>query len=192
MNAITPPTLTTPRLVLRPFSLSDAPRVKLLAGDREIASTTLRVPHPYEHGMAEAWIETHAQLFAEGKSVSLAVTLREAAESPGDLIGAIGLEIAAENERAELGYWIGKDYWAKGYCTEAARAVVRYGFEVLRLHRVCAHHLARNPASGRVMQKIGMRAEGVLRGHIKKWGRFEDVVGYGLLHSEFDANRQPD
>jgi RimJ/RimL family protein N-acetyltransferase len=66
---------------------------------------------------------------------------------------------------------------------------VTYGFETLALHRIHAYHMTRNPASGRVMQKIGMRYEGCLRQHICKWGVFEDAAVYGILKSEFDASR---
>ena len=105
-NVSTPRTLTTERLVLRPFTLADAPEVQRLAGDRDVASTTLRIPHPYKEGMAEEWIGTHAEKYASGKGLSLAITLR----SPGTLVGAVGLEICKEHSRAELGYWIGKPY----------------------------------------------------------------------------------
>jgi RimJ/RimL family protein N-acetyltransferase len=182
---LTAPQLRTERLVLRGFTPTDAPRVRELAGERDIASTTLRVPHPYEDGMAEAWIATHPRLLEEGTSLSLAILLAETDE----FLGAVGLEINAENERAELGYWIGKPYWGNGYCTEAAWAVMRHAFEELRLNRIVAHHFARNPASGRVMEKLGMKREGCLRRHIKKWGEFEDEVAYGLLREEFASSR---
>lgn len=173
----TSPTLTSDRLVLRPFTLADAMEVQRLAGDRDVASTTLRIPHPYKDGMAEEWIGTHADKFAKGEGISLAVTLRDA----GALVGAVGLEICKEHSRAELGYWIGKPFWGKGYASEAAKALVDYGFKVAGLNRIYAHHIVRNPASGRVMLKIGMRREGTLRQHTKKWDQFEDVEVYGLL-----------
>ena len=89
--------------------------------------------------------------------------------------------------RAELGYWIGKPYWGQGYCTEAARATLDFGFEQLGLNRIFAHHFARNPASGRVMQKIGMTREGRLRQHVKKWDAFEDLELYGILKDHWAA-----
>ena len=76
-------------------------------------------------------------------------------------------------------------YWKQGYCTEAARAVLRYGFETRGLNRIGARHLARNPASGRVMQKLGMHYEGTRRQHVLKWGVFEDIVLYAILKSEY-------
>ena len=179
------PTLETERLVLRPFDLSDAPDVQRLAGAKEIASTTLNIPHPYEDGVAELWLSTHQGHFERSEMVNFAITLRES----GTLIGAVGLGLNQRHERAELGYWIGVPYWNHGYCTEAARAVVAYGFEVLGLHRICASHFDRNPTSGRVMQKIGMTREGCLRHHVKKWDAFEDLVYYGILREEYESGK---
>ncbi len=185
MKQTYPPRLSTARLHLRPFNRDDASVVAALAGHRDIASTTLRIPHPYQEGMARAWIDSHEQLILQGKAIPLAIELSER----GELIGAIGLEIAAIHERAEIGYWIGVPYWGKGYCTEAAQEIVRYGFEVLRLNRLVAHYFERNSASGRVIEKLGMRREGVLRRHVKKWGEFEDLVACGILREEYVASR---
>jgi RimJ/RimL family protein N-acetyltransferase len=101
------------------------------------------------------------------------------------LIGAMGIHISQSHNRAELGYWIGVPYWNQGYCTEAARAVLRYGFETLGLNRIQARHLARNPASGRVMIKIGMRHEGTMRQAVIKWEAYEDIKLYAILRSEY-------
>src|SRR5712691_7426801 len=173
-------TLATTRLILRPFTLGDARDVQRLAGDREIASTTLNVPHPYEDGMAEQWIGTHQEKYERGELVNFAIVRR----ADNALMGAIGLRINSQHAHAELGYLLGKPYWNASYCTEAAQAVVAYGFEVLRLHRIHASYMTRNPASGRVMQKIGMRYEGCLRQHVNKWEVFEDLAIYGILKSE--------
>ena len=177
------PELITDRLLLRPFTLADAPVAQQLAGDRDIASNTLNIPHPYENGMAEEWISTHQEQFEQGESVIFAITLR----NDDGLIGAIGLTINQRYERAELGYWIGKPYWGNGYCTEAAKAVLHYGFTVLGLHRIYATHMSRNPASGRVMEKIGMKYEGCSRQHAKRWDVFEDLKMYAILKSEYES-----
>jgi len=175
------PTLETIRLILRPFTLADAPEVQRLAGDRAIASTTLSIAHPYEDGMAERWISRHQDAFEQGTQYSFAITRRV----DGALLGAIGLHPTPAHRHAELGYWIGVPYWNQGYTSEAAAAVLGYAFTVLRLHRVFAKHVTRNPASGRVMQKIGMTYEGTLRGHTLKWDVFEDVAVYGILAGEW-------
>ncbi len=175
------PRLQTGRLILRAFTLKDAPDVKRLAGEWEVARTLLSVPHPYEDGMAEEWISQHGSVFERGEGVNFAVVLRER----GDLCGACGLLINPRDASAELGYWIGVPYWGRGYATEAAREVVRYGFEQLWLHRIYAAHFGNNPASGRVLRKIGMSYEGTRREHHRKWGEYEDRVEYGLLVGEW-------
>lgn len=174
------PTLRTERLLLRPFDEDDAPRVQRLAGAREVASTTLNIPHPYPDGVAETWIGTHLPEWEAKKRVTLAIAV-----APDGMIGGVSLHLALTHRRAELGYWIGVPHWNRGYATEASRALIDYGFEALRLHRVVARHLARNPASGRVMRKLGMSHEGTLREHTVKWGRPEDVEVYAILESEW-------
>jgi [ribosomal protein S5]-alanine N-acetyltransferase len=176
------PRLETERLILRPFSPADAEAVTALVSPREIAASTISIPHPYDRAMAESWLGGLEGAFERGDSLTLAVTLR----TDGTLVGCVGLRIDRTNHRGEIGYWTGRDFWGRGYCTEAAAAVVRHAFEALGLHRVIAHHMTRNPASGRVMQKLGMRHEGTLRGHVFKWGVHEDLEVYGLMRDEFE------
>ena len=144
-----------------------------------MALNTLMIPHPYPDGAAEAWI--NKQRTAD--EINFVITLRES----GELAGAMGLIVNRDHARAEIGYWIGVPYWNRGYATEAGRAVVRYAFEELGVHRVCAEHFTRNTASGRVMQKLGMRHEGTLRSHIVKWGETVDVELYGIVRRDFDV-----
>ncbi|MBC7187156.1 MAG: GNAT family N-acetyltransferase [Calditrichaeota bacterium] len=177
------PTLSTARLILRPFRLSDAPVVQELAGAWEVAATTAAIPHPYPDGVAEQWIATHQKEYDEGHALTLAITLK----SSGELIGAITAIIDGSNKVAELGYWVGKPYWNQGYCTEAARAMVDHAFRVLGVNRVQARHMTKNPASGRVMQKIGMQYEGTLRQSLFRWGTFEDAAIYAILREEWPS-----
>ena len=177
------PPLLTERLLLRSLILEDATDVQRLAGDRDIAATLTNMPHPYEDGMAEKWIHSCYEKFDKDEALNFAITLR----ADKDLIGGIALRLEREHERAELGYWIGKPYWNRGYATEAAKAVVAYSFKVLKLNRIHAFHFTRNPASGRVLEKVGMRYEGYRRQHTKKWGNFEDSMGYGMLKADYDA-----
>ena len=178
------PALLTERLELRPFRFEDAPRVEEIASAREIADTTLNVPHPYPPGAAAAWIAGHALAWEAGTGAAFAITER----AGGALVGAIGLAIAPEHARAELGYWVAVSHWGLGYCTEAARAVLAFAFGPLALHRVQARHFLRNPASGRVMRKLGMRHEGVHREAMRKWGRFEDLAQYAILADEWGTD----
>jgi RimJ/RimL family protein N-acetyltransferase len=172
--------LTTPRLILRAYTLDDAPALQRLVGAREVALNTLRIPHPYPDGEAERWISTHQQARERG-DYAFAVVLRDS----GELIGTIGLHGQNDHNHAEIGYWIGVPYWGHGYATEAAAAVVRFGFETLGLHRIYAMHFSRNPSSGRVLQKIGMRHEGTMRQHLKKWDEYVDLECYGMLRADY-------
>ncbi len=148
-----------------------------------MAATTLRVPHPYPDGVAEAWVLSQPGAWERGEELALAITRR----GDGVLIGAIGLAFSPEHGRAELGYWIGVPYWGQGYATEAAGAVLAHGFRALGLARVHACHFGRNVASGRVLQKIGMTHEGRQRQHLVKNGVPEDLELYGILREEFEA-----
>ena len=173
--------LKTSRLLLRPFKLTDAQRVKELAGDKILADTVLNIPYPYKDGMAEQWISTHKPKFESGELVNFAITLNTTKE----LIGSIGLVVNKRFNHAELGYWIGVKYWNNGYCTEAAKAILELAFNQLDFNKVIAHHITRNPSSGKVMEKIGMKKEGLLKEQIIKWDKYEDIVIYGILKKDW-------
>jgi [ribosomal protein S5]-alanine N-acetyltransferase len=177
---LTVPTITTDRLILRPLTVTDAPDIQRLLASREIALNTLTIPHPYPEGAAEAWIARQTGKQEKDEGVVFAITRRE----DGALMGDIGLMTDFANERAEIGYWIGVPYWGNGYATEATRALIAYAFDELGLNRVYAYHFAGNPASGRVMEKAGMRLEGELRGHQRKGDEYRDSRLYGIIRSD--------
>jgi ribosomal-protein-alanine N-acetyltransferase len=174
------PTLITERLTLRPFALADASDVRRLAGDVRVASTTASIPHPYPEGAAEAWISTHQPAFEARTAIVFAIT----ASGTGSLIGAVGfVDISTPHARGELGYWVAFEQWSQGVCTEAVRRVIEYAHRDLGITRIVAQCLARNVASARVMEKVGLMREGVLRQHINHRGNFEDVLVYGCVLS---------
>jgi ribosomal-protein-alanine N-acetyltransferase len=176
------PTLRTARLLLGGFVLDDAAELQRLAGTREIADTTLAIPHPYHMEDALSWIERQNSDEGEPGAANFAIRLLPQRQ----LIGSICLrDIDTQHGQAELGFWIGKDWWSQGYAREAARAVIQFGFESLNLNRICAHHMARNPASGRVLLAAGMQREGVLRQRVQKWGVYEDLVVYAVLRDDW-------
>lgn len=178
------PSLKTKRLLLRPFAQSDAGLVQTLAGPMEVASTTLNIPHPYEDGLAEAWIETHEANWEARESLALAIEHADAG-----LMGAISIRLNLDHLRGEIGYWLGIPFWNQGFATEAAAAMVHFGFADLGLNRIEARFLGSNPASGRVIEKLGMKREGVLRDHIRKFGSVEDTVVYSILSGEYDVEK---
>jgi ribosomal-protein-alanine N-acetyltransferase len=176
------PTLITDRTVLRSFTLDDAPAVCALAGDAAMSATTLNLPHPYPEEAAVVWIATHAGAAASGDGFTWAITHG----AHRTLLGAISLNVTPRHARAELGYWLGVPFWNMGYMTEAARRIVTFGFADLGLHRVESSCFPRNPASARVMEKAGLRYEGLLRGYIHKDKSFEDVLIYARLQTDID------
>ena len=176
----TRPTLRTDRLLLRPFIIADAAQLQALLNDRVIAANTRSIPFPYTAEAGRQWIQSQPMTWLQGRSAVFAIC----DSIDHGLMGAIGIEIEENDQHAELGFWIGGSFRGRGYCSEAAQAVVAFGFKTLALNKIHSQHLSRNPASGRVLQKIGMTQEGFHRKHIRKWGVFEDVVSYGILASD--------
>jgi len=173
------PVVKTERLILRPLQLSDGWDIQHMAGNSKVAENTLYMPFPYLDGIAEEWISTHANEFFEKKQLILGICLRKNKQ----LIGCIGLTLKTELGNAELGYWIGEEFWNQGYATEAGRAVITYGFETLALHKIFAYYFSTNDASGRVLQKLGMTKEGYLREHVRHWGIYKDLCLMSILNS---------
>ncbi len=177
-----PPELVTERLVLRELRPSDAAAVAAGAGDRRVAAFLIQVPSPYPIALARRWVAHRIEWWDQGRGVTLAVTLRDA---PDMLLGTVSLRRYARDRRAELGYWLAQPAWGHGFATEAAQAMVDFGFSGLGLARIYAQVLADNRASLRVLDKLGMVNEGVKRQHVQKARRLHDVVLYGLLRDEW-------
>lgn len=173
-------TIGTKRLRLRPFQTTDAEAVHRLAGSQDVAAGTF-LPHPMDRQAAQDWVTERLKDQAAGTGVTFAITLLE----NGELIGSIGMELMLVHEQGRLTYWLGRDYWNQGYGTEAVTALVEYGFNSLKLHRIYAPHFHTNPASGRVLQKVGMTHEGRLREHYLRFGQRVDVELYGMIRNEF-------
>ena len=171
--------IKTRRLVLRSFREKDAPRVETLAGDWDVARMTSLIPHPYPPGSALTWFTTHSADRAAGTHYRFAVTLNDTC------IGAAGLHRVAASDWGltgdilEIGYWIGKPYWGQGYATEAAGALVAWGFTSRALPVLAAGHFFDNPASRRILEKIGFTAAGQRR--MASLARGGDVDGLLLL-----------
>jgi ribosomal-protein-alanine N-acetyltransferase len=171
------PVLETERLILRPLTESDIPQLIPVIGAREVAANTLRIPHPYEEKHAREFLATAL----EENELVLAIFKKDGPE----LIGGIGLHPDLQHQRAELGYWLGVPFWGHGYATEAAREVVRYGFERLKLNRIFASHFKANTGSGNILRKIEMKHEGCMKQHLLKWGEFMDVELYGIVREDW-------
>ncbi|MDQ0875845.1 ribosomal-protein-alanine N-acetyltransferase [Paenibacillus sp. V4I3] len=171
----------TTRLLLRFFELSDARMVQQLAGNEEVARTTLAIPHPYPDGAAEEWIENVRQSSEKGDSYAFAMIKKE----DGSLIGNMSMGVSRKHKRAELAYWVGQPFWGQGFATEAARRIIQFGFEDLDLNRIFTAAMTKNPGSYKIMRKIGMKEEGTFPQHVLKWGIYEDLVFYGMVKSDY-------
>ncbi|HYK74918.1 MAG TPA: GNAT family N-acetyltransferase [Pseudoneobacillus sp.] len=174
--------LETERLILRQLTIEDADRVEELASDYDVARTTLTIPYPYPKGSAKQFITSVLDAENDGRIAIFAIEKRS---EPGP-IGIINISITQPHQRGELAYWIGKPFWNKGFGSEAAKAMIEYGFKELKLNRLFAASFTNNPGSWRIMEKIGMKSEGVLRQHVLKWGEFVDLTYYGLLKEEYE------
>jgi ribosomal-protein-alanine N-acetyltransferase len=172
--------LRTERLHLRKYRETDIPAMVALLGAPEVAATTLRIPHPYTEVDARDYLSRQA---TNASSNWFAMFVAKT----GELCGGVGLSVEEQHRRAELGYWIGVPYWGRGYATEAAREMLRYGFENLNLNRIFAGVFNGNESSMGVLKKIGMTYEGTSRQHFLKWGKFLDDVQYAILSSEWKA-----
>jgi RimJ/RimL family protein N-acetyltransferase len=176
MSAPDYPELTTRRLRLRRCTLADAPEIKRLAGEKEIAATTENIPHPYTDGDAETWINTHGPAFRADGSLELAIERL----SDRALLGIIGLLTREAGRVAEIGYWIGKPYWNCGYASEAATRMVKYGLKNRGLVEIYAACFDNNIASQKVLSKAGLARQAPRRTEIEKWGVTVQLLEFGI------------
>lgn len=177
------PELSTDRLLLRKVAAADIPRLMKYAGSKAISVNLLSVPHPYTEEDAIFWMNSVLQGFKSGERFVFAITLKES----GGFIGAIGLHRNSRHDTAELGYWLGEPFWGKGLMKETVAAVLRFGFEELKLNKIYATHFTANPASGKVMTANGMIKEGELAEQYKVGETYQSVVYYRLLKREWEA-----
>ncbi len=174
--------IKTDRLKLRLFSLKDVEDVLLYASDPEWARF-LPVPQPYTRADAEKFVA--GQLLRDRKS-----RLCWAIEHAGSVIGGINIGFDFDNRVGEMGYSIARRFWGKGLTTEAAGAVIDESFSVYPdLNRIRAAADERNVGSLRVMEKLGMVREGILRQDIYLRGEFKNMVWCGLLRCEWEARK---
>jgi len=173
-------TIATERLTLRLFQKSDAEAVTRLCNSYNIYKNTLYLPFPYYIEDALLWIGRHLENFNRNISYEFAITDKDS----GELYGAIALSNNSKFQHGELAYWIGEGSWGNGYATEAAQGILQFAFQEKQFHKVFARHFQSNPASGRVLRKIGMKKEGVLIEHVIKDKQFEDLVYYGLIKTD--------
>jgi ribosomal-protein-alanine N-acetyltransferase len=176
--------LLTPRLILRDFVYDDWPAMFAYESDPRYLryyEWTHRTPED-----AQAWVQMFLRNQQEQPRIKfqLAVTLKETQQ----LIGNCGVrKDSPDSHQASIGYELAPDHWGHGYATEAARAMVAYGFTTLGVHRIWAECVADNVGSAHVLEKVGMMLEGRLRDHHYYKDRWWDTLLFGMLESEWQG-----
>ena len=179
------PILATPRLVLRPARMSDAADLYEYSKDAEVARHVLWTAHKSVHE-TRAYLRFLLKQYRSGQPGSFVIELVEERK----VIGTIGfMWIQRENRSAEVGYSLSRSYWNRGIMTEALGGLIAFGFDKLSLNRIEAQHESDNPASGRVMQHVGMKHEGCLRQRVYNKGRYADVDLYAILREDWKGGR---
>jgi RimJ/RimL family protein N-acetyltransferase len=192
------PTLYTPRLILRPFTVADGPRVQELAGNPRIATNITPIADPCPNGDADSWISLQQISAKVGFGFDFAITLagtrtpsRELDPADtGHLIGAISIHKYREGvlNQAGIGFWIGVPYWNKGFATEAGHSVLELAFGRCKYDRVISGHSADNLAAGRVLQKLGLILQPDTH-PAEKWGCSIERVDYALTRDAWTRHR---
>jgi len=174
------PELETPRLLLRKIRPRDAEDLFEWSSDEQVARYVLWDAHQ-RISETRAYIRAIRSAYRHGLPSSWAIVLK----SRRKVIGTIGfMWFSRENRSAEVGYSLSREYWNQGLMTEALTRVLQAAFEDLRLNRVEAQYDVRNPASGRVMEKCGMRHEGIFRNRILNKGEYVDVAVCSMIASD--------
>ena len=181
-----PPILETPRLRLRPFEPADAAALFEIANNPAVTRFTTWDAHRTVDSSRAFISDYAASRYLEGVADPYAIVRKE----DDRLIGATGGRWESEANRCmEFGYWLGEPYWGRGLATEAARALVAYLFAGYPVERVQAHYIEGNAVSGRVLEKVGLKFEGVRRRALYQRGRFWDIHCYAALRNEWSATR---
>ena len=175
------PELNTAALTLRRTCQADIPALIKYLSNRSISSQLLNIPFPYREEDATKRLNFIEQGFLNKDRYVFAVSLR----TDSELIGQIGLHLDKIHNHAEVGYWIAEPFRNKGIASQAAGMILKFGFEILKLHKIYATHFPDNPASAKVMLKHKMIKEGELKDHYKLNGTYKSVIQYRLTKDEY-------
>ena len=179
------PTLETKRLILRRMTMKDAQDIFEYSKDPEVA---LHVLWDAQKDLSEAkeYCRFMMRRYRQDQPSSWGIIHK----ASGRLVGTIGyMEYREDHGSVEVGYSLARSLWNGGYMTEALSRVIAHTFETMDINRIEAQHELTNPSSGRVMEKCGMKKEGVLRQRLYNKGKYVDVALYAILHSDYMKGR---
>jgi ribosomal-protein-alanine N-acetyltransferase len=179
------PDLHTPRLLLRRLRMEDAQDIFAYACDPQMTPFVFWEPHRTPDDTRE-----YLQRTLEGYAAGAAPAWGVQHLVDGVIIGSCAFhDVSTMHLRGEIGYALARKYWRQGLMTEAVRALLEYGFATLRLNRIEARCDVENTGSWKVMQKVGMKFEGVLRQNIILHGRARDARMYAVLREEWEHKK---
>ena len=179
------PTLETERLILRRITMKDAQDIFAYSKDPEVARHVL---WEAQKDLSEA--KEYCRFMMRRYRQDLPSSWGIIDKASGRLVGTIGyMEYREEHGSVEVGYSLARHMWNGSYMTEALRRVIAYTFEAMDVNRIEAQHELDNPSSGRVMEKCGMKKEGVLRQRLYNKGKYVDVALYAILQSDYVKGR---
>ncbi|MDY3317878.1 GNAT family N-acetyltransferase [Riemerella anatipestifer] len=174
------PEIETERLILSLPKNVDLDRITEILNNEVYSKNTINIPYPYTRKNAEFWLQLAKDGINNQNQYIFAIRLKE----NNEIIGGIDLGLNKRFNNAELGYWLDEKYWNKGYITEAVKSIIQFGFETLKLKRIFASHFDFNISSGRVLEKSGMKKEGVLKCHTCKNGQYQNHILYAIINEQ--------
>lgn len=182
-DAINTQTLNTARLVLNRFTVDDAAAMfHGWANSETVARWMFLTPGKTMEEYQEYLQGVTKRYTADNSCHHWAIRCHD------ECIGTIALFVDTQHNSAQFAYALTEKYWGNGYMTEALKAVLAFGFDILKLHRIGADHFSENFASGKVMQNAGMKKEGIARDKYFKFGTYHDAVCYAILENEWNDN----
>ncbi len=173
------PILETDRLILSEITSYDIPTIVEYLQEKVISENTSTIPYPYTEEHAKFWVNLCKDAFENEQAYSFAIRNKN-----NSFLGAIGIH-NRENNKAEIGYWVGLPNWNKGYATEALKSILNFGISNLGLDEIYGDVYPHNPASGIVLEKAGMTKQGILKDHVKKGEDSFDLIRYSILKENF-------
>lgn len=178
------PRIETERLVLRKIKISDLDSVYKYASDPMVPKYLLWSPHSSIY-FTKAYLREVQKHYKKQNFFDWGVTLK----GENKIIGTCGFSsFNIQHNTGELGYVLGSEYWGRGIAAEAASAVIDFGFKVLNLHRIEANLMIENTQSKRVLEKCGMKFEGIKRGGVFAKGGYRDLCIFSIVREEYETN----
>lgn len=169
--------LETERLLLRPYTRDDAADVTRLLNDTEMARFLMVIPHPFVEFDARQLVKAAWRRITGGRGFDLLITVKDGGDRP---VGSVGVGLHDEGSRGELGFWIGRDYWGRGYASEAARRMIDFATETLGMARLTGTVATDNDASLAVLARLGFVETGRGEKRVPSTGEMREVIFFEL------------